>query len=271
MPGGHEAIIFRVMVERQSDIPGRKPGDARPPRSAPGRRVYAIGDIHGRFDLLLKLLTAIREDTARPAASGGPCTNVLIYVGDYVDRGPESFEVVDYLIHDPHQGFETVFLKGNHEDLLLRFVDDGVLGETWMMNGGVATLRSYGVDAATVVDAPDPLDAARREFAKMLPDSHRTFFKGLKITHTEGDYVFVHAGLRPGVAIGKQKEADLLWIRGEFLDSDADFGAMVVHGHSIRPIPDVQANRIGIDTGAFYTNRLTCLVLDGEERRFLQT
>lgn len=271
LPGGRGAIIFRVMVERQSDIPGRKPGDAIPPRASPGRRVYAIGDIHGRFDLLLKLLTAVREDAARPPAGGGDWTNVLIYVGDYVDRGPESFEVVDHLVHDPHRGFETVFLKGNHEDLLLRFVDDGVLGEAWMMNGGVATLRSYGVDAAAFVDAPDPLSAARREFSKALPESHRAFFKALKIAHTEGDYIFVHAGLRPGVALGNQKESDLLWIRGEFLDSDADFGGTVVHGHSIRPIPDVQPNRIGIDTGAFYTNRLTCLVLEGEDRRFLQT
>ncbi|MSO91994.1 MAG: serine/threonine protein phosphatase [Rhodospirillales bacterium] len=259
------------MVERQSDIPGRKPGDAKLPRVSPGRRVYAVGDIHGRFDLLLKLLATIREDALRRRPGDEACTNVLIYIGDYVDRGPESFAVVDYLIHDPHIGFETVFLKGNHEDMLVRFVSEGALGEAWMMNGGVATLRSYGVNAAVLVDDPDPLDAARREFVKVLPQSHRDFYKALKLSHVDGDYVFVHAGVRPGVALGKQNEADMLWIRGEFLDSDADFGRMVVHGHSIRPIPDIQPNRIGIDTGAFYTNRLTCLVLEGEDRRFLQT
>ena len=259
------------MVERQSDIPGRRPADGKLPRVSPGRRVYAIGDIHGRFDLLLQLLAAIREDASRPPAGSGDCANVLIYIGDYVDRGPESFEVVDHLVHDAEPGFETVFLKGNHEDLLVRFANDGALGEAWMMNGGVATLQSYGVNAAVLVDDPDPLDAVRREFVKLLPQSHRDFYKALKLSHVEGDYVFVHAGFRPGVALNKQSEADMLWIRGEFLDSDADFGRVVVHGHSIRPIPDIQLNRIGIDTGAFYTNRLTCLVLEGEDRRFLQT
>lgn len=237
------------------------------PRAPHGRRVYAIGDIHGRIDLLRQLHRRMHEDAA--AAPG--VDKVVVYLGDYVDRGPGSFAVVDLLLHEPLAGFEAVHLRGNHEDLLLRFYADGTAAATWFMNGGVATLESYGVDVSDLLsDIAAPTTMWRR-FRRLLPPTHLDFFRRLKTRHEEGDYLFVHAGVRPGVALADQREADLLWIRGDFLDSDEDFGKVVVHGHSISAEPEVRANRIGIDTGAFYSDRLTCLVIEGETRRFLAT
>lgn len=242
----------------------------RGPKTPPQSRVYAVGDIHGRRDLLLRLHDSILADLERREREAA-ARNVLVYVGDYVDRGPESAAVVDMLVDDPLPGFETHFLKGNHEDFLLRFLADGSLGESWMFNGGIATLESYGVDVFAIAGERDPLGVLRREFRKALPDSHADFYGKLELFHEEGDYLFVHAGVRPGVALGAQSETDLLWIRHEFLSSDTDFGKTIVHGHSIQWEPDVRRNRIGIDTGAFHTGRLTCLVAECREQRFLHT
>jgi serine/threonine protein phosphatase 1 len=241
------------------------------PSTAPASRVYAVGDIHGRRDLLARLHAAILADRAEREREAPGLRNVLVYVGDYVDRGPESFAVVDGLVYAPLPGFEIHCLKGNHEDLLIRFLADGSLGEAWMYNGGVATLESYGVDVFRLAHESDPLGRLRLEFRKSVPESHARFFAGLELRHEEGDYLFVHAGVRPGVPLDAQSEQDLLWIRHEFLASDADFGKVIVHGHSIQWEPDVRPNRIGIDTGAFHTGRLTCLVAEGAERRFLWT
>ena len=246
-----------------------------PPRVADDCRVYAVGDIHGRADLLAALHDRIVDDSA--AAAG---RKVLVYLGDYVDRGPSSFDVVDLLIEAPLEGFEIVHLKGNHEDFLLRFLEEDP-GKTpeenldeadlWFINGGDATLHSYKVPLLTLPFGLAGLETARRAFAAALPPSHMTFFRGLEMFHVEGDYLFVHAGIRPGVPLDEQDEADLLWIREGFLDSDADFGHMVVHGHTPEVETDVRPNRIGIDTGAFYTDRLTCLVIEGDGTRFMHT
>jgi len=177
------------------------------------------------------------------------------------------------LIEAPLEGFEIVHLKGNHEDFLLRFVEEENLEEAdlWFINGGDATLHSYKVPVLTWPFGLAELETARRAFATALPPSHRTFFQNLKMFHVEGDYLFVHAGIRPGVPLDEQVEEDLLWIREGFLDSDADFGHMVVHGHTPEVETDVRPNRIGIDTGAFYTDRLTCLVIEGDGTRFVHT
>ncbi len=240
-----------------------------PPRVPDDCRVYAVGDIHGRVDLLAALHDRILDDAA--AATAG--RKVLVYLGDYVDRGPWSFEVVDMLIEAPLGGFEIVHLKGNHEDFLLRFVEEENLeqADLWFINGGDATLHSYKVPLLTLPSGPAELETARRAFLAALPPSHMTFFQGLKMFHVEGDYLFVHAGIKPGVPLDEQDEGDLLWIREEFLYSDADFGHMVVHGHTPDAETDVRPNRIGIDTGAFFTDRLTCLVVEGDSTRFLHT
>jgi calcineurin-like phosphoesterase family protein len=237
------------------------------PQAPPGSRVYAVGDIHGRVDLLGELHRLIRDDASRHQAS----RNVVVYLGDYIDRGPESPAVIELLLNRPLQGFERVHLKGNHEDSLLRFLDDANIGTAWLLYGGVETLQSYGVSPPRLANLGEDMVRAQSDLRRKLPELHRRFMAELQLTHAEGDYLFAHAGVRPGVALDRQAEEDLLWIRDEFLRSDAEFGKIVVHGHTITERPDVQPNRIGIDTGAFASGTLTCLVLDGTEMAFLQT
>ena len=249
---------------QQGEDDGRAPLSPAVPE---GTRVYAVGDIHGRADLLRRIEGLIGDD----AATAPGLRKVVVYLGDYVDRGPESFQVVEHLITHPLDGFETVHLKGNHEEFLIRFVEDGTMGAAWMMNGGSATLVSYDVSAFNLFFGEAGLERARKRLQRTIPQEHLDFYHGLGLTHVEGDYLFVHAGLRPGVALDEQKEGDLIWIREEFLDADAGFDKMVVHGHSIEAEPSIRAHRIGIDTGAYHTGRLTCLVLEGRRRRFLHT
>ena len=239
------------------------PGPARVPE---GCRVYAVGDIHGRADLLARLHRSIRVDAER----AGVRHKILVYLGDYIDRGHDSRHVINMLVHMPLGGFEIAHLKGNHEDLLLDYLDGGD-GRTWLFNGGDATLDSYGVSVFDPYVRESELERLRRRLLADMPADHLAFLRGLVTRHTVGDYLFVHAGVRPGVPLDEQREKDLIWIRGPFLDADDDFGKVVVHGHSIHPTPEMLDNRIGIDTGAYATNRLTCLVLEGADRRILQT
>ena len=248
----------------------QKKSGARPePRVPAGNRVYAIGDVHGRLDLLKRLLGRIQEDAAQAKAA----RKSLVYLGDYVDRGPESKGVIDLLLSRPMKdaGFEEIPLMGNHEDILLQFLADVRVGPHWFAYGGMATLESYGVRPPRLMAAEEDLVRAQRELAAKIPPAHLEFLRRMKLKHEEGDYLFVHAGLRPGVALDQQIGQDLMWIRDEFLASNADFGKLVVHGHTIAEEPQVKANRIGIDTGAYATGVLTALVLEGNGRRFLQT
>lgn len=232
-----------------------------------GSRVYAIGDIHGRLDLLRDLHQLIHEDAYRRQAR----RNVLVYLGDYVDRGMESREVIDFLLDNPLPGFECKYLKGNHEESMLRFLDDIEVGPAWLFYGGSQTLFSYGVRPPELVTDQAELTRAQTELRQKVPQRHLTFLQGLKLTHVEGDYFFAHAGIRPGQPLEAQSAQDILWIRDEFLSSTADHGKIVVHGHSISDRPDVRRNRIGIDTGAFASGRLTCLIVEGTDWSFIQT
>lgn len=245
----------------------RRGAGASKPSVPEGCRVYAIGDIHGRLDLLAKLHGLIEED----ARDFSGARKVLIYLGDYIDRGMQSKEVVDLLLDAPLDGFEHVHLKGNHEQALLDFADGEMLSLDWIAFGGDATFYSYGVGLEGPRTGIESHAALLENFNANLPDQHAVFYRGLALTHVEGDYFFAHAGVRPGVPLDEQTETDLLWIRHEFLHSDKDFGKIVVHGHSIMSEPEVKSNRIGIDTGAYATGRLSCLVLEEEERRFLAT
>ena len=231
------------------------------PRVPEGTRVYAIGDIHGRLDLLAQLRERIVMDSGDFTGE----RKVVVYLGDYVDRGPQSREVIDLLVDEPLGGFESVHLKGNHDKFLLDFLDDASVWPLWLYNGAGATVMSYGV---TPTAGAEGLQA---EIRARIPARHLEFLRSLSLSHAEGDYYFVHAGVRPGVALEDQDEADMIWIRDPFLFSDADHGKIVVHGHSIAREPEIEANRIGIDTGAYATGKLTCLVLEGEGRAFLHT
>ena len=238
-----------------------------PARVPNGALVYVIGDVHGRVEPLAELLETVRRDAAREEAA----RRVLVFLGDYVDRGPQSREVIDLLIEGPAPGFETVLLKGNHEAWLLTFLEDASVGKHWLAGGGLATLLSYQVAPPAHVRTADGLESLRKAFAAVLPEKHRTFLAGLKTTHVEGDYAFAHAGIRPGAPLAQQREEDLLWGCEEFFEDGRDHGKVIVHGHRYAREPVVRRNRIGIDTGAFATGRLTCLVLRGASRRFLST
>ncbi len=231
-----------------------------------GSVVYAIGDIHGEAARLDRLHAAILAD----ARSRDPRRKIAVYLGDYVDRGPDSAGVIDRLLGDPLPGFERVFLMGNHEEFLLHFLEVPRTWGGWAINGGEATLASYDVDARDFGTWSLDTDALRTEFAARLPEPHRRFLEGLALWHCEGDYLFVHAGVRPGRPLADQRRSDLLWIRDEFLNSDRDHGHIVVHGHTPSDIPDVHHNRIGIDTGAVYGGKLTALVLEDATRSFIQ-
>ena len=232
----------------------------------PGTRIYAIGDMHGRLDLVDAMHGMIRVD----AADAGSAHVVVVYLGDYVDRGPDSKGLVDRLLERPLAPFESVYLKGNHEDLMLEFLLHGTRGAAWLNNGGDATLASYGVRPPSPY-AEDEHAAARRAFIDRLPARHRAFFGALRVRHREGDYLFVHAGIRPQVPLEAQEERDLLWIREQFLDCDDEFGVCVVHGHTITGTPTIKKNRIGLDTGAYRSGTLSCAVLEGDTVRVLQT
>jgi len=237
------------------------PRKARP-RVPAGYRVYAVGDIHGRADLLSELLRRVDDDKMR-----GNATALEIFLGDYIDRGSDSRGVIDLLIAR-RQEQHVMFLKGNHEDCALEFLrDPGVLSE-WKDIGGLNTLFSYGVTPTRHNDPTSQSELAAA-LGRAMPASHRRFIQGLALSFTCGDFFFAHAGVRPGVPLQKQSARDLLWIREDFLLHEEDFGKVIVHGHTPANEPDVRSNRINIDTGAYATGRLTCLVLEGDQISFL--
>lgn len=233
-----------------------------------GTRVYAVGDIHGRLDLLDRLLDRIAEDVTRTK----PQRVSVVFLGDYVDRGPHSRGVIERLMQGPPAdsalaGADWTCLKGNHEEYMVRFLDESAPGTVWCRIGGVETVRSY---AGQIPEGQEnDIAALQLLLERSLPPAHLRFLSRLPLMHCEGDYLFVHAGIRPGVALQDQSPADLLWIRDEFLFHGAPLEKRVVHGHSPAPAPEIRPHRIGIDTGAYYSGNLTALVLDGGEMKFL--
>jgi serine/threonine protein phosphatase 1 len=209
--------------------------------------LYAIGDIHGSLESLERLLDQINPDLSRDG---------LVFVGDYIDRGPRSKGVVDYIIRlqDQAPPGQIICLKGNHEAMFLDFLAGG-RGEMFLFNGGLATLEDYWGD--------DWVDQARENLT--LPPDHARFFRDLELYYEIPDYIFVHGGLKPGVPLAEQVEDDLLWIRGEFITSKEDFGRRVIFGHTPFKQPLLMPNKIGIDTGAVYGNFLTALKLPEKE------
>jgi serine/threonine protein phosphatase 1 len=223
----------------------------------PGMRVYAVGDVHGCDDKLAAMHRLIAADArARPVPRV-----TLVHLGDYVDRGPDSAAVLDRLLgHSPLPGAEVVNLLGNHEAMMLDACAADAAEEAmpfWLDNGGAQTLRSYGAAA----EDPDAWDA--------VPEDHLEMLRQLPLQHRAGDYLFVHAGVRPGIPLERQDPFDLIWIREPFLSFEGDLPQVVVHGHTPASQPAIRAHRIGIDTGACFGGSLTCLVLEGQRLRFL--
>jgi serine/threonine protein phosphatase 1 len=235
----------------------------RAPSVPKGVRIYAVGDIHGRADLLERMLNRIDADLESNPV-GIP---IQVFLGDYIDRGPASREVLDRLVARDRLP-RSVFLKGNHEAFLTNFLGNPPILEDWQRYGGLETLMSYGVIPTINANAAKQAQLAAA-LDQALPESHRRFIDNLKPSFTCGDFFFVHAGVRPGVPLTKQREEDLLWIRQDFLLYEEDFSKIIVHGHTPVPQPDIRPNRINIDTGAFATGQLTCLVLEGDWMDFL--
>lgn len=227
------------------------------PRLPEGIRIYALADIHGRSDLLKKMFTVIDADIARNPVS----RPIEVFLGDYIDRGPDSAHTLDLLIERSlHR--ETVFLKGNHEAYFLEVLRDPTKLEDWRQFGGLQTLMSYGIQPTLNPDAAEQTDLIGA-LNEAVTGDHLSFLQSLKTTFVCGDFFFVHAGVRPGIPLNEQQETDLLWIRNEFLDSDENFGKFIVHGHTPVREPDIRPNRINIDTGAYATGNLTLLTIQG--------
>jgi serine/threonine protein phosphatase 1 len=231
-----------------------------------GERVYAIGDVHGRLDLLTGLLDAIdRDDATRE-----PANTRIVLLGDLVDRGPHSMQVIDHLLTRDWRGREVTTLKGNHEEVfLLTLAGDLEATRFWLRIGGAETMQSYGTSAETL-DRAGPLDIIE-DFIPRVPDAHVAFLQRLPDTATAGGYCFVHAGIKPGVPIERQKPEDLRWIRDRFLDYEGSHGSVIVHGHSVSAEVEEMPNRIGIDTGAYSSGKLTAVGLEADRRWFLTT
>jgi serine/threonine protein phosphatase 1 len=247
--------IFKTRRNGASSEPIKAPDDAR---------LYAIGDIHGRADLLGQLAEKIFED-----CQGSGLNIMTVFLGDYIDRGLASAEVVDWL---STRAFPTPFvaLKGNHEETLLRaLTDPGIIG-SWRQYGGLETLVSYGVDVSAVQKGRD-FEKASADLNCKLPSHHRKFMEELPTSYSAGGYFFCHAGIKPGIPLRAQKDHDLMWIRDEFLASELHHEKVIVHGHT--PVTDVEIkhNRINLDTGAYMSAKLSCLVLEGSQKRLLST
>jgi serine/threonine protein phosphatase 1 len=253
-------MLRRLFGAAAKVLPGRVPA---------GQAAYAIGDIHGRLDLLEHLLSRISEDARRHHADQA---RSLVFLGDYIDRGSESRGVVERLLDDPMPGFAKTYLMGNHEEAMLAFLEGRSDGLDWLSFGGLETLMSYSVPLRAFPRSEDAVLALRQALAEAVPQSHLDFFRNCTLHHSIGDYLFVHAGVRPGIALERQIPTDLMWIRDDFLRSKVPLrGRIVVHGHSICDLPQNREHRINIDTGAFVSGRLTSLVLRDGERRFLST
>jgi serine/threonine protein phosphatase 1 len=244
---------------------GIDPTEAFAAEAAGASAVYAVGDIHGRLDLLEGIEAAIGEDVARTR----PARPVICYLGDYIDRGPQSAAVLERLSAPACDGVARVFLKGNHEDRMLAFLaDPAANGPRWMQYGGREALESYAIRVPEAV-ADTAWAGLRDELAERLPERHLRFLRELRLAFAWERYLFVHAGLNPDRPTDDQDPHDLMWIREPFLSSGRDWGRIVVHGHVIVEEPQLRPNRIGIDTGAYRSGRLTCLVATAGAPRLL--
>jgi len=258
-------LLGRERVGDWEPSPARAPTASQRYRfSDTSVRIAAIGDLHGRIDLVHQLapqLDQLAQDPDRRL--------IEVYLGDYIDRGPRSNAIIEYLMQRSQLTDRTVIcLLGNHEQALLAGLESDRGFERWIEFGGRPTIASYGVALSPSIEGTKRV---REAFASSFPAEHADFLKSLRLHYSHAEFLFVHAGLRPGVPLAEQKVNDLLWIRDSFLRSHANFGAIVVHGHSPTVHPEFRPNRIGIDTGAYYSSTLTCLLVTSGEVSVLQT
>lgn len=246
---------------------GESEGGAATAANSPAL-VYAVGDVHGRLDLMEQLIEIIRQDAE---TFDGEKAN-LIFLGDLIDRGPQSAGCVERVLALRNDSWCTpLALMGNHEQAMLRFLDDAAQGELWVQYGGGSTLKSYGVQPPVAQAPLEDWERARTELAAATPETHQAFLREMPLWAHSGDYVFVHAGVRPGVPLEEQTRHDLLWIRGEFLSSKRASDKVVVHGHTPTQSPDNKRWRIGIDTGAYASGVLTAVRLKARKRAIFHT
>jgi serine/threonine protein phosphatase 1 len=229
-------------------------------------RAYVIGDIHARADLLVELLEMIAAD-----AQNAPSNRQIIFLGDFVDRGHQSRQVIEITLKTNLPAFKRITLMGNHEEYMVGFMDEPLSASEWLQYGGDATLLSYGVAMDPGVLTPQKLLKASDELCQSVPPAHRQFLSDLQDTYVLGDYMFVHAGIDPKRRLDKQKTEDLRWIRDPFIAHTELYEKIIVHGHTITETPEFHSNRISLDTGAYHSGRLTCLILEGNDRRIIQT
>lgn len=233
-----------------------------------GTRVYAVGDIHGRYDVLREMDELIINDYE---ASGAGLTPTVVYLGDYVDRGFQSRELLDHFVAHSPIPYQKVFLLGNHDQWFLKFLEGEDVAQSWLRYGGDATLLSYGIRPNMRQDQAARMQAMHTEMVEKMPSSHKEFLTSLEYAFAFGDYFFCHAGVRPDLPLSAQQDQDLIWIREPFLSATVDYGKIIVHGHTVEEAPAMRKNRIGVDTGAYQTGNLTCVVLEENDIRFLST
>ena len=228
-------------------------------------RLYCIGDIHGRLDLLQEAHQKIVNDAADFNGA-----KILVYLGDYIDRGMHSRQVIDCLLENNFPDFEKVFLLGNHEQVLMQFLwgNDNAIAHEWFRFGGLSTLISYGVKLQGIPVSKE-LAGLRTQLLEKLPAAHSDFLGRLVLNYETDGYFFVHAGIKPKIKLHLQRAEDMLWIREEFLNSDVFHGKVIVHGHTVTDEPEIRHNRIALDTGAYASGRLTCAVFEGAGCQFL--
>ena len=229
-------------------------------------RVYAIGDIHGRLDLLTELLEIVKEDMlAHPKP-----LNTIVFLGDYIDRGPDSASVINFLSELSIPDVDCILLMGNHEKYMIDLLHGTVPVETWFRNGGLSTLQSYGIEIQSS-DDHNNIKTLQSEMKKKVPERHWDFLSNLKTYWELGSIFFAHAGINPTRPLDQQNDQDLMWIREKFLNSERDHGALIVHGHTPRSEPELLRNRINVDTLAWQSNHLTTVALENGRCRFLST
>jgi serine/threonine protein phosphatase 1 len=266
LPSKNTALCTVTQLPFGSDVFFRRKSRSQRLRTArvpEGVRVYAIGDIHGRADLLAEMFAGIDATLEGFLAEKA----IHVFLGDYVDRGPQSREVLDLLITRRRQ-YPAVCLKGNHEGYLVEFLKNPAVLDEWRRYGGLDTLLSYGFAPSLKPDESES-NALSSGLNRDLPESHRLFLNSLALSFTCGDFFFVHAGVRPGTPLARQAQEDLLSIRDDFLLHEGAYEKVVVHGHTPVVKPDIRANRINIDTGAYATGRLTCLILESDRMSFI--
>lgn len=236
------------------------------PSTEPGDRIYAIGDVHGRHDLLRQLLDQIGEHSS---ALPKPRALHLVFLGDLVDRGPDSAKVVELVCDLDTNTSQVIALMGNHEEAMLQALGGDVMVlRKWLEVGGAQTIESYGLD---LPETGADLRRYARYLASSLPAQHLRWLRARPLTAQSGDYFFCHAGIRPGVPLGRQSRDDLLWIRNDFVHDESDHGAVIVHGHTISPNVVMRANRIGVDTGAYASGALSALYLEDGRQEIIAT